>query len=158
MMLQAVDPRCDHGGVDGVHLVRPARQRGTPDFSPEHVCECNGFLLNMVRFGLSVPPPGSPNRLWETLRKFTGSFVLVDQEDGQSLAPMKIRVRAQCRGKRLNSGPTATFHRFVVSKNAHSAQALHVMVLIRELHVHVQASALARPAGCLVSLVTPASR
>ena len=21
MMLQAVDPRCDHGGVDGVHLV-----------------------------------------------------------------------------------------------------------------------------------------
>ncbi len=31
-------------------------QRGTPDFSPEHVRECNGFLLDMVRFGLSLPP------------------------------------------------------------------------------------------------------
>jgi hypothetical protein len=62
--------------------------------------------------------PGSPNRLWETLWKFTGSrsFVSVDQEDGQSLAPMKNRVRAHCRGNRLNSGPTATFHRFVVTK------------------------------------------
>ena len=66
----------------------------------------------MVRFGLSVPPPGSPNRLWETLRKFTGSFVLVDQEDGQSLTPMKIRGRAHGRWYRLNLGPTATFHRF----------------------------------------------
>ena len=115
----------------GVFTLFSARaQRGTPDFSPEHVCECNGFLLNMVRFGLSVPPPGSPNRLWETLRKFTGSFVLVDQEDGQSLTPMKIRVRAHGRWYRLNLGPTATFHRFVVTKNAHSA--LHVMVLYSE--------------------------
>ncbi len=97
-------------------------QRGTPDFSPEHVRECNGFLLDMVRFGLSLPPPGSQNRPEEILRKFTGSFVPMDQEGGQGLAPMKIRVREHGRGKGWLLGPTATFHRFVVTRNAQTAR------------------------------------
>ena len=70
-MLQAVDPRCDHGGVDGVHLVSGSLWWGGWVFE--------GVLNTLVPCASNPPktPFGKPVLLFGGFSpRFSGAFFL----------------------------------------------------------------------------------